>query len=58
MDGQIWDQASHEVKDLIARILCKQDIRISAAEAFMHPWFDKIRQIEEADDTSAVHQRG
>lgn len=58
MDGPRWEEVSDEAKDLITRILCKEDIRITAAEAFQHPWFDYTRRMEEETDSTAVHQRG
>ena len=57
-DGARWDEVSPEAKDLIARILCKEDERISASDAFQHPWFDLVRRMEEEHDSVAVHQRG
>jgi len=58
MEGPRWDETSPECKDLIARILCKEEDRISAAEAFQHPWFDLTARMEEETDSVAVHQRG
>ena len=58
MEGNRWNETSPEVKDLIARILCKEEDRISAAEAFQHPWFDLARRMEEDNDGAAMHQRG
>ena len=42
---------------MITPILCKEDIRISAAEAFQHPWFEKVRRLEEELDSVKVNQR-
>jgi calcium-dependent protein kinase len=46
MDGQIWDEVSYEVKDLIKSLLCK-DIhkRHSAEQALNHTWFKKMKDI-------------
>lgn len=57
-DDPQWADISDEAKDLITRILCKEDIRISAAEAFQHPWFEKVRRLEEELDSVKVNQRG
>lgn len=56
-DNERWNEVSDEAKDLIARILCKEDERIDAAEAFQHPWFDNCRRIEQDMDSGAMHQR-
>ena len=57
MEGPRWDDVSNEAKDLITQILCKEDQRITAAEAFQHPWFDYTRRLEEEQDGATVHQR-
>ena len=54
-DGPRWDEISAEAKDLIARILCKEEDRISAGDAFQHPWFDLARRLEEENDSAALH---
>ena len=54
-EGPRWDEISAEAKDLIARILCKEEDRISAADAFQHPWFDMVRRLEEENDSAALH---
>ena len=51
-DGARWDEVSPEAKDLISRILCKEDDRISAADAFQHPWFELTRRMEEENDSA------
>ena len=35
-----------EAKDLIRYMLTKEENRITAAEAFQHPWFEICRRIE------------
>jgi len=57
LDGDVWDQVSPEAKDIILQMLCKEDVRLSAAEAFQHPWFEFTRQLEQQRDATAVHQR-
>lgn len=42
LTGDHWDKISDKAKDLIKRILCKQSDRITASEAFHHPYFDYI----------------
>jgi len=57
-EGERWDEISAEAKDLISRILCKEEDRLGAGEAFVHPWFEMARRIEEENDSAAAHQRG
>jgi len=57
-EGDRWAEVSDEAKDLINSILCKESDRISAGEAFQHPWFELIRQMEQETDGAAVHARG
>lgn len=42
MSGDHWDKISAPAKDLIKLMLSKENQRISAQEAFHHPYFDFI----------------
>ena len=57
LSGPAWEGISQEAKDLLTRMLCPENERISAAEAFQHPWFGFCRQIEEDNDDAELHQR-
>ena len=42
-DSSVWDNISHEAKDLIRSLLCKEpDKRISIKEVLEHPWIVKF----------------
>lgn len=41
LTGGPWDAISNEAKDLISNMLAPADKRISAAQAFQHPWFER-----------------
>ena len=47
LDGEHMNHVSAEVKDLLAQLLTREDHRLSAQEAFHHPWFELCKQIEE-----------
>ena len=57
LKGALWADVTDEAKDLIQCILCKESERLSAAEAFQHPWFERMRRLEEQTDTHNIHQR-
>jgi len=48
LDGGVWNTISEEVKDLISNMLTTADKRISAQDAFNHPWFDYANSNNEA----------
>ena len=54
MKGGAWDAISNEAKDLIMNMLTTPDKRISAAQAFQHPWFERARKPETQDKTKAA----
>jgi calcium-dependent protein kinase len=40
-DGDEWADVSKEAKDLIKKLICKTEQRLSANEALQHPWITK-----------------
>ena len=46
-DGEEWDEISKEAKDLIKKLICKPEKRLTAQEALEHKWFKKALKGEE-----------
>ena len=47
MKSDIWNTISHESKDLISKLLERSaDMRLTAQEAFDHPWIQLERDKE------------
>lgn len=40
-DGEEWDEISKEGRDLIKKLICKPEKRLTAQEALDHKWFKK-----------------
>jgi len=40
-DGEEWDEITKEAKDLIKKLICKPEKRLTAQEALEHKWFRK-----------------
>ena len=45
-DGEEWDEISKEAKDLIKKLICKPEKRLTAQEALEHKWFKKTLKDE------------
>ena len=45
-DGEEWDEISKEAKDLIKKLICKPEKRLTAMEALQHKWFKKALKDE------------
>ncbi len=37
-DGEEWDDVSNDAKDLIKKLICKPERRLTAEEALLHHW--------------------
>lgn len=47
MKGDVWNAVSNEAKDLISKLLERSaDMRLTAQEAFDHPWIMMERDTE------------
>ena len=45
-DGDEWDDISKDAKDLIKKLICKPERRLTASEALDHKWFKKVLKNE------------
>ena len=43
-DGEEWDDISRDAKDLIKKLICKPEKRLSAQEALDHAWIRKYNK--------------
>jgi len=46
-NGNEWTNVSKQAKDLVKKLICKSDKRLSASEALQHPWVKKYDEIEQ-----------
>jgi calcium-dependent protein kinase len=46
-DGEEWDEISKEAKDLIKKLICKPEKRLTANEALQHKWMKKMKDTDE-----------
>ena len=46
-DGEEWDEISKEAKDLIKKLICKPEKRLTAQEALNHKWMKKMKDEQE-----------
>ena len=53
-DGEEWDEISKEAKDLIKKLICRPEKRLTASEALQHKWFRKVLKHEKKKDMSGA----
>jgi len=41
-DGEEWEDVSNDAKDLIKKLICKPERRLSAGEALQHIWIRSL----------------
>jgi calcium-dependent protein kinase len=46
-DGEEWDEISKEAKDLIKKLICKPEKRLTANEALQHKWMKIMKDTDE-----------
>lgn len=49
-DGDEWQDISKEAKDIIKKLICKPERRLTAQEALEHKWFKKALKNEKTRD--------
>jgi len=53
-DGEEWDDISNDAKDLIKKLICKPEVRLTAEEALKHRWVRNLTK--KAVDKGAIRK--
>lgn len=56
LDSEIWSHMSQEVKDLLSKMLVRENKRLTAKEVLHHPWFEKCAKLEGQSESLAKQQ--
>lgn len=48
-DGEEWEDVSNDAKDLIKKLICKPERRLTAAEALQHNWIKTLAKNSKMD---------
>jgi len=56
-DGEEWDDISKDAKDLIKKLICKPEKRLTAMEALEHKWFKKALKSDNQNKAKNVSKK-
>lgn len=56
-DGEEWDDISKDAKDLIKKLICKPEKRLTAQEALDHKWFKKALKSDAKKSEKVVSKK-
>ena len=54
-DGEEWEDVSNDAKDLIRKLVCKPERRLTAAEALQHPWIRTLAKNSKGDKLTKMN---
>ena len=54
-DGEEWDDVSNDAKDLIHKLICKPERRLTAGEALQHPWIKTLAKNSKLDKLERIN---
>lgn len=53
-EGEEWDEVSNDAKDLIKKLICKPERRLSAAEALKHRWIVNLNKSSASKEEKTI----
>ena len=56
-EGEEWDDISKDAKDLIKKLICKPEKRLTAQEALDHKWFKKALKADAKKSEKVVSKK-
>lgn len=57
-EGEEWEDISKEAKDLIKKLICKPERRLTAAETLQHKWIKMMTSGEQKEKLAKIRNMG
>ena len=54
-EGEEWDDVSNDAKDLIKKLICKPERRLTAEEALQHKWIKTLAKNSKGDKLTHIN---